>query len=192
MPYPAQIVGRAECKVVLQVPSEITKFSVCVSRVLKEYPFARCMSNFYCCYQRLNLNNFLKLERASHQLNGQWHSPPSHTNPRTALPSSQLWDVISMIVLLEIKSGQHRNCHFSFTVGPLIPFGVYLFQVKNTSPIAYIYPVEYFFLFFSIRDQIRVVSSVVISYHQQTSQPTLYVCSYKNHQPSLLHNDHSQ
>lgn len=48
------------------------------------------------------------------------------------------------------------------------------------------------FLFFSIRDQIKVVSSVVISYHQQTSQPTLYVCSYKNHQPSLLHNDHSQ
>lgn len=63
-------------------------------------------------------------------------------------------------------------------LGPFDPIWGLFVSSENTIPIAYIYPLECFF-FFSVRDQIRVVSSVVISYHHQISQPTLYFCSYK-------------
>lgn len=117
----------------------------------------------------------MKLEQASRQLNGQWHSPTSHYNPSCFLSYGMLsaW-------LFGLRSNQSNigSVIFHF-LGPFDPiWGFFVSSEKFGSYWIHL-SCRVLFYFFSVRDQIRVVSSAVISYHHQISQPTLYFCSYK-------------
>lgn len=72
-------------------------------------------------------------------------------------------------------------------LGPFDPiWGLFVLSEKYYPYCIHLsYRALFIFYFFSARDQIRVVSCVVISYHHHISQHTLYFCSYKI--PSLLY-----
>lgn len=69
-----------------------------------------------------------------------------------------------------MRSGWHSNCHFSFP-GALWSHLGFIFPSENTNPIAFFGPLDSFVILIPphcpVRDLIRVLSSVPISYHHQ-------------------------